>query len=92
MSVPALSGSRLLVVEPVNAANLKARNGKGGGKALIVADQLNPGEGQMVGFVEGREAANPYWPNNVPVDAYCACIVENIEFKPPAESGSEAKA
>ena len=92
LSIPALSGTRLLIVEPVNAANLKAGNGKGGGKALVVADQLNPGEGQMVGFVEGREAANPYWPNNVPVDAYCACIVENIDFKPPAEPGSEAKA
>lgn len=82
LSVPSLSGTRLLVVEPVTAANLEARNGLGGGKQLIIADQLSPGEGQMIGFVEGREAANPYWPNNVPVDAYCACIVENADFRP----------
>ena len=90
-SLPQLSGIRLLVVEPVNAVNLQANNGEGGGKALIVADHLAPGEGQLIGFVEGREAANPYYPGNVPVDAYCACIVENIDFKPPAESGTEAK-
>ena len=90
-SIPQLSGIRLLVVEPVNAVNLQANNGEGGGKALIVADHLAPGEGQLIGFVEGREAANPYYPGNVPVDAYCACIVENIDFKPPAESGTEAK-
>jgi microcompartment protein CcmK/EutM len=89
-SIPQLNGIRLLVVEPVNAVNLEAKNGQGGGKALIVADHLGPAEGQLIGFVEGREAANPYYPGNVPVDAYCACIVENIDFKPPAESGTEA--
>ena len=92
LCVPALCGTRLLIVEPVNAVNLAAKNGKGGGKALVVADHLGPAEGQMVGFVEGREAANPYYPSSVPVDAYCACIVENIDFKPPEEPGSEAKA
>jgi ethanolamine utilization protein EutN len=90
-SIPQLSGIRLLVVEPVNAVNLESKNGQGGGKALIVADHLAPAQGQLIGFVEGREAANPYYPGNVPVDAYCACIVENIDFKPPAESGTEAE-
>ena len=89
LSVPALTGTRLLIVEPVNAANLALGNGQGGGKALVVADQLSPGEGQLVGFVEGREAANPYWPNNAPVDAYCACIVQNVEFRPPQENTEE---
>ena len=86
LSVPALTGNRFLIVEPVTADNLAARNGEGGGKQLVVADQLNPGEGQLIGFVEGREAANPYWPQSVPVDAYCACIVEHVEFEPEGES------
>lgn len=83
LSVPTLTGNRLLIVEPVTAENLAARNEQGGGKQLVVADQLAPGEGQLIAFTEGREAANPYWPNNVPVDAYCAMIVENIDFEPP---------
>ena len=83
LAVPALIGNRLLIVEPVTAENLAAGNGKGGGKQLVVADQLGPGVDQMIAFTEGREAANPYWPNNVPVDAYCALIVENMDFQPP---------
>jgi microcompartment protein CcmK/EutM len=82
--VESLRGTRLLVVEPITASNLEACAGQGGGKCLIVADQLAPGLGETIAFVEGREAANPYWPANVPVDAYNALIVDGVDFKPPA--------
>ena len=52
-----------------------------GGKALIVADHLAPARGQLIGFVEGREAANPYYPGNAPVDAYCSLIVDKVDYK-----------
>jgi len=81
--VPALEGTALVIVEPVTAPNLEARNGAGGGKALVIADHLSPAHGQLVGFVEGREAANAFWPKDTPVDAYCALIVEKYEFTPP---------
>lgn len=90
--VPALRGTRLLIVEPVTTANLAARNGLAGGKPLVVADHLAPAHGQIVAFTEGREASNPWWPQMAPVDAYCAMIVQNIDFRPPADSsGSEVK-
>ena len=88
-AIPSLKGTTLLMVEPVNAVNLKAGNGAGGGKTLVVADRLSPHEGQMIGFVEGREAANAYWPESVPVDAYCALIVENYNFHPPESAENE---
>ena len=72
-------GRTLVIVEPVTMENLRAKNGKGGGKALIAIDELGAAEGQMVGFTEGREAANPFWPRSVPVDAYCALIVDTID-------------
>ncbi|HVU47016.1 MAG TPA: EutN/CcmL family microcompartment protein [Terracidiphilus sp.] len=78
---PALNsyaGRRLIVVEPVTIDNLRARNGRGGGKALVAVDDLGAAVGQMVGFTEGREAANPFWPEPVPVDAYCALIVDSF--------------
>jgi microcompartment protein CcmK/EutM len=78
--VPGLEGTRFLMVEPVTAENLAAGNGKGGGKTLVVADHLAPDRGQVVAFVEGREGANAYWPKNVPVDAYCALIVKDVDF------------
>ena len=87
-SVEVLKGTRLLVVEPVTAENLGAGNDVGGGKALIVADHLAPAHGQSIAFTEGREAANPYWPLNVPVDAYSALIVDSVDFRPPLENGT----
>ncbi len=84
VAVPELVGTRFLIVEPLTAANLAADDGQGGGKALVVADHLAPGIGQTVGFVEGREAANPYWPGKAPVDAYCAILVDRVDFRPPA--------
>ena len=87
-AIPEFRGIRLLVVEPVTAENLSKNNGDGGGKALIVADRLGPGTGQMIAFTEGSEAANPFWPKLVPVDAYCALIVNNLDYQPPAVKGN----
>jgi microcompartment protein CcmK/EutM len=81
-SLPALRGTSLLLVEPVTASNLAARNGQGGGKTLVVADRLSPAAGQMIALVEGSEAANPY-PAPTPIDAYCALIVDDYVFRPP---------
>jgi len=89
VSVPELRGSRLLIVEPVTSENLARRSGAGG-KALVVADHLSPGEGQMIAFVEGREAANPYWPEKVPVDAYCSLIVDTPDYHPPVVPAAQA--
>jgi microcompartment protein CcmK/EutM len=78
-AVESYRGRTLVVVEPVTMENLRAKNGKGGGKALIAIDELGAAYGQMVAFTEGREAANPFWPTAVPVDAYCSLIVDSID-------------
>ena len=88
-AIPALQGTRLLLAEPVNAANLAARNGQGGGKTLVVADRLAPATGQMIGIVEGSEAAQPF-PTPTAVDAYCALIVNGYTFEPPEAAGTPA--
>jgi ethanolamine utilization protein EutN len=76
-AVASYRGKALVVVEPVTMENLRAGNGLGGGKALVAVNELGAAEGQMVAFTEGREAANPFWPEAVPVDAYCALIVDS---------------
>jgi carbon dioxide concentrating mechanism protein CcmL len=78
-AVPELQGLTLVVLEPITTDNLMAKNGLGGGKALIAVDALGAAEGQTVGFTEGREAANPFWPASVPVDAYCTLIVDSMK-------------
>ncbi len=83
LALPTLAGLRLVILEPVTSERLAAGN-PGGGKCLIAADQLSAGIGQMVGFSEGRTAASPWYPNDIPVDAYCCMIVENLNYTPPA--------
>ena len=77
-AIPELQGKTLVVLEPVTTENLLAGNGKGGGKSLVAVDALGAADGQMVAFTEGREAANPFWPGQIPVDAYCTLIVDSI--------------
>ena len=79
-AVAAYRGRTLVVLEPVTMENLRACNGLGGGKSLVAVDELGAADGQMVAFTEGREAANPFWPDAVPVDAYCALIVDCINI------------
>jgi microcompartment protein CcmK/EutM len=77
-AVPELMGKTLVVLEPVTMVNLVAKNGLGGGKSLVAVDALGTAKGQVVAFTEGREAANPFWPQSVPIDAYCTLIVDSI--------------
>jgi ethanolamine utilization protein EutN len=78
-AVESYRGRTLIIVEPVTMKNLRAKNGKGGGKSLVAVDELGAAEGQMIAFTEGREAANPFWPSPVPVDAYCSLILDSID-------------
>ena len=39
---------------------------------------LGPVEAQIVGISEGREAANPFGKVKTPVDAYCACLIDQL--------------
>jgi microcompartment protein CcmK/EutM len=77
-AVPEMMGKTLVVLEPVTMVNLVAKNGLGGGKSLVAVDVLGAAKGQVVAFTEGREAANPFWPQSVPIDAYCTLIVDSI--------------
>jgi microcompartment protein CcmK/EutM len=81
LAIDSYRARTLLMVEPVTMQNLRAANGSGGGKTLIVMDELGAAKGQIVAFTEGREAANPFWPGSVPVDAYCALIVDSIHLQ-----------
>ena len=80
LAVPELQGIRLAIVEPITRDRLSSGGNMGGGKPIIAADQLGAAEGHIVGFVEGRTAASPFWPAKVPVDAYCALIADRIDY------------
>ena len=59
-AVPELLGLTLVVLEPVTMANLRAKNGLGGGKSLVAVDALGAARGQMVAFTEGTRGREPF--------------------------------
>jgi ethanolamine utilization protein EutN len=50
------------------------------GEDVIAYDDLGSGPGAFVGLSEGREAANPFGKVKTPVDAFCACILDQLSF------------
>ena len=50
------------------------------GEEVVVWDELGAGIGSRVGISEGREAAMPFHPERKPIDAYCACVLDQIQL------------
>jgi ethanolamine utilization protein EutN len=48
------------------------------GEEVVLYDDLGAGPGALIALAEGREAANPFGKERVPVDAYCACLIDQI--------------
>ena len=49
-------------------------------RAVVIYDELSPGLGARVAFSEGREAAMPFHPRPVPIDAYGAAILDAVRM------------
>ena len=81
---PIYSGSRLLIVQPLSKEQFAGAPAQplARGNSLVVFDQLGAGQGSIVGFTEGAEATQPF-DGPAPVDAYNACIIDQIYYQPP---------
>lgn len=84
-AVKALEGGRFLVVSPFSreqfAAGLDAPPSMGKDPSLVVYDAIGGAEGHVIGYVEGREAAQPFI-EPTPVDAINAALVDELFFRP----------
>ncbi len=76
---PSLRGGRFLVARPLPYSAL-VEGSTARSEELIVYDNLGAGEGALIGVSEGREAANPFGKNKTPVDAFCACLIDQISL------------
>lgn len=74
---PALANFRWVIAVPFSLKALK-QGGAPDGEDLVILDQLGAGNGQRIGISEGAEAAAPFHPGKKPVDAYCACIIDQL--------------
>lgn len=76
---PSLRGGRFPIVQPMSLAALRD-GAEPQGEELVAYDRLGAGVGALVGLSEGREAANPFGKEKTPIDAYCACLIDQISF------------
>ena len=84
-AVPELTGARWLIVSPFTreryALGADAAAAMGTDPSLVVYDALGGAVGQTIGYVEGREAAQPF-DRPTPIDAINAALVDEIFYKP----------
>jgi ethanolamine utilization protein EutN len=85
VAVPSLLGARWLLVSPLTRDQFQSGSAAPStlskDPSLIVYDDLGGGVGQMIGFVEGREAACPF-DEPPPIDAINAALVDEIFYSP----------
>jgi microcompartment protein CcmK/EutM len=84
-SVDSLRGGRFLVVSPFSreqyAAGLDAAPGMGKDPSLVVYDNLGAGVQQVIGYEEGREAAQLF-DQPTPIDAINAALIDELFYNP----------
>jgi carbon dioxide concentrating mechanism protein CcmL len=84
-TIPAFEGGRWLIVSPFTREHFQRGTetppGMSRDFSLVVYDSLGGGVGQTIGFVEGREAAQPF-DRPTPVDAINAALVDEIFYSP----------
>jgi len=74
---PTMARARFIVGVPFSLRALQ-QQGAPDGEDVVIFDSLGAGHGQRIGFSEGIEAAAPFYPERKPVDAYCACIIDQL--------------
>jgi ethanolamine utilization protein EutN len=78
-SHPTFQGATLKVVQPLDLKHLLATTDEEP-EEFIVYDELGAGLGNRIAISEGGEAAQPFYPNLKPVDAYNAAILDSVEI------------
>ncbi len=83
---PNLRPGRLLLADAFDSQALAGRDWSAPRAApmpesLVVFDELGAGRGQIIAVSEGREASIPFWPQHVPIDAYCAAILDEVDWE-----------
>ena len=84
-TVAGLDGARWLVVSPFTREHFQRGTqtppGLSKDPSLVMYDSIGGGVGETIGFVEGREAAQPF-EGPIPIDAINAALVDDIFYNP----------
>jgi ethanolamine utilization protein EutN len=79
---PALAAARFKLAVPLTLDNLIDDSAERN-EAIVVYDDLGAGIGHRIAISEGREAAQPFDPEMVPIDAYNAAILDAVHVERP---------
>jgi len=77
-----MTGARYKLVVPLSLAELAGRPGVPA-EEFTVYDDLGAGIGHLVAVSEGREAAQPFYPKDKPIDAYNAAVLDTVRIEIP---------
>ena len=85
VSAKGLNGGRWLIVSPFTREHFQRGKtslpGMSRDPSLVVYDDIGGGLGNTIGYIEGREAAQPFDPP-IPVDAINAALMDEIFYTP----------
>ena len=86
---PSLAGARFKLAVPLSLADLTGQPGEPA-EEIAVYDELGAGVGNWIAVSEGREAAQPFYPDVKPIDAYNAAILDTLTVEKPKTDPREA--
>jgi len=76
---PSLGGASWRLVVPLSREGLDGDEA-GRGEPFVVFDDRGATEGALIAVSEGAEAAAPFRPNLIPLDAYNAAILDSVKI------------
>ena len=76
---PAVRGATWLIATPFSLEGLRGA-ASGRGEPFVVFDEWGAGEGAKIAISEGVEAAVPFLPQQKPIDAYNAALLDQLEL------------
>jgi ethanolamine utilization protein EutN len=79
---PSLAGKQFKLATPLSWDNLAGRFDDRL-EDIVVLDELGAGTGSRIAVSEGREAAVPFHPQIIPLDAYNAAILDTLDYELP---------
>jgi microcompartment protein CcmK/EutM len=80
---PSLAGKNFKFAAPISWDNLAGRYDERLDE-IVVLDELGAGIGSRIGVSEGREAAMPFHPDPIPLDAYNSAILDTLDYDLPS--------
>ena len=72
-----LIGATWLIAVPLSQRGLRGQT-EGRGEPFVVYDEFGAGHGARIAVSESAEASAPFYPDQKPIDAYNAAILDQV--------------